>query len=91
MDGRTDGRTEPIALPSSLMHNARKLQEAVLPRSSAGTTVAGRAICIGLYCYQQRAVQDAYDGDVYNANDVDIKARSHLRLGRSLDGSADIS
>ena len=27
--------------------------------------------------YKQRAVHDAYDGDVYNANDVDLKARSH--------------
>ena len=32
--------------------------------------------CIVL-AYQQRPVDVAYGGDVYNTNDVDLKARSH--------------
>ena len=28
-------------------------------------------------CHQQTCVEDAYDGCVYNENDVELKARSH--------------
>ena len=45
-------------------------------RSSAGTTVRWRNDIDLLR--STRAVQDAYDGDVYNAsNDVGLKARCH--------------
>ena len=40
-----------------------------------GQRCAGRAI--QAYCHQQRPVEVAHDGDVYNTNNVDLKARSH--------------